>query len=73
MIEETLRLFFSKKFENEINEKMMYRTYKLDNISVLNYINDIINIDYDYYINYIIENYDVQYLLYKPLLTSNPY
>lgn len=62
MTEETLKLFFNKKFEIEINEKMMYKSYKLDYLSVLSYINNLINIEYDDFIEYILKNYDVQYL-----------
>ena len=41
---------------------MMYKNYKIDYISILSYINDIISIDYDIFIEYILRNYDVQYL-----------
>ena len=62
MKEEALKLFFTRQFEDEINEKMMYKSYSFDYISVLNYVKDIINIDYDSFIDYIINNYDVHYL-----------
>lgn len=62
MTEETLQLFFNRKFEIEINEKMMYKNYKIDYLSVLSYINNLINIEYDDFIEYILKNYDVQYL-----------
>lgn len=62
MVKGTLELFFTIKYEIEINEKMMYKSFKIDYISILNYINDIINIEYDFFIEYIISNYDVQYL-----------
>lgn len=62
MIEETLKLFFTRTFENEINEKMMYKNYRIDYLSLVSYINDIITIEYDSFIEYILSNYDVQYL-----------
>lgn len=62
MMEETLKLFFTREFEIEINEKMMYKNYKFDYLSVLSYVNNLINIEYDIFIEYILNNYDVQYL-----------
>ncbi len=59
---ELLKKFFSKEFELVINEKMMYRNYKFEILEVSSYVKKILEIDYDEFIQFAIDNYDVHYL-----------
>jgi hypothetical protein len=57
--------FFSKDFENYINEKMMYRNYVVEEEKILNYVKQLISIPQSEFVTFFVENYDVSYLTYN--------
>ena len=57
-----VKLFFDGTFEKEINEKMMFYKYEFETEKVKKYIDSIININMDEYIDYILNNYDVKFI-----------
>ena len=62
MNSEILKGFFSYKFEKDINDKMMYYSYRFEYGSVLSYIYELLNISLMDYVDFIIQNYKVPYL-----------
>lgn len=68
MKSDILNLFFSYDFENEINEKMMYRKYAFEYDKVKDYVNMLLSISQKEYIDYIVDNYDVSFLTYSNIV-----
>lgn len=68
MVKKVLDDFFSCSFESEINKKMMYRNYEFELSKVLFYVKQLLEIDFDDYIQYIIKNYNVHYLTSEDVL-----
>lgn len=61
-MDETLKLFFSRSFEIELNNKLLYRDYVLNQCEVREYILKLLQIPFSVFIEYIIDNYNVSYL-----------
>lgn len=57
-----LDVFFSKEFENRINEEMMYYSNVFKFEEVLHYINELIDTPLESFIDYLVKNYKVPYL-----------
>lgn len=72
-MEELLDSFFSHEFENIINEKMMFRNYDFEYNVVMSYVNRLLDIEYDKYIDYCIDNYNVDYLTSNDVLQYSNY
>lgn len=68
MVKKVLDDFFSCSFESEINKKMMYRNYEFELSKVLFYVKQLLEIDFDDFIQYIISNYNVHYLTSEDVL-----
>ena len=68
MKSDILNLFFSYDFENEINEKMMYRKYAFEYDKVKDYVDMLLSVSQKEYIDYIVENYDVSFLTYSNIV-----
>ncbi len=58
----SLSVFFKKSFEKEINDKMMYYSYKFENDLVFDYIDFLIKTPLNEFIEFIMKNYNVNYL-----------
>ena len=54
--------FFSKSFESEINEKMMYYSYSFEYEKVNEYVNNLLDIPLSVFIEFVLKNYKVPYL-----------
>lgn len=63
-----LSTFFSKSFENEINEKMFIRNYRMDIDSVTSYVKHLIQIPLPQFIHYIIDNCSTSYITYQDVV-----
>lgn len=57
-----LNTFFSKNFENDINEKMMYYSYSFEHHLINEYIEKLLSTPLVSFLNFIFENYKVPYL-----------
>lgn len=51
-----LKIFFDKKFEKKINEKMLSFSYEFETNVVLEYINSIIEVNLESFVKYILKN-----------------
>ena len=63
-----LTVFFSKGFENEINEKMFIRNYKMDSDSVVSYVKCLIQNPLPLFIQYVIDSCPTSYITYQDIV-----
>lgn len=66
--DQLLSTFFSKSFENEINEKMFIRNYRMNIDSVTSYAKHLIQIPLPLFIHYIIDNCSTSYITYQDVV-----
>lgn len=62
MTNDLLAEFFNRTFEKEINEKLLSYSYIVEDKKIINYIVNLINIDIQEFVDYILNNYDVKYI-----------
>ncbi len=63
-----LSTFFSKSFENEINEKLFIRNYKMDTDLIVSYVKSLIKSPLTQFIHYIINNVSTSYITYQDVV-----
>ena len=57
--------FFSKQYENEINESLFIRSYRMNDDEIRSYIQGLIQIPMSKYIEYVISNCAASYITYQ--------
>ena len=57
-----LSTFFSKQLENEINESLFIRDYKMNNDKVRSYVQDLIDVPYSRFIEFVFKNCAANYI-----------
>ena len=67
-IQHLLSTFFSKSFENEINEKLFIRNYKMDYDSVVSYVRDLNQIPLVLFVQYVFENCSTSYITFQDVV-----
>lgn len=68
MIEDILIQFFTKQYENLLNEKLFYRNFSLDTNAVKGYISELVKIPISNFLMYIVENCRVNYITYQDII-----
>ncbi len=63
-----LSSFFSKQYENEINESLFIRNYKMNDDDVRSYIQDLIQVPMSHFIEYVISNCSTSYITYQDVV-----
>ncbi len=66
--QQLLSTFFSKSFENDINEKLFIRNYRMDFASVGTYVKDLIQIPMNLFVQYVIENCSTSYVTFQDVV-----
>ena len=60
--------FFSKQYENEINESLFIRSYRMNDDELRSYIQDLIRIPVSNYIEYVISKCSASYITYQDVV-----